>query len=421
MAFVVLTALKGNARHWFAIAAGSILVVLGVLSVEDAILSIDYNVIALVLGMSILTVYLEESGFIDVCTHAIERKVRNSFSIVLLITLLAGSISIFLENVTVVLLIAPIALRLAVRHNLNPIPIVIGTALASNMAGSATMVGDPPAVMAASHFNLSFMDFIFYKGKLSMFFMTLIPMIFACIVVSILAIRQKGFELPREIYADMFIERKRVNRVFLAEVSAFLGLKILLLSVRKELGIPLYVPPIIAVVGTTIVRALHRDWNSIKKAFAEGFEWRIVLFLIGVFMISRAFAITGLASDIAHAVLHIGRGDLFIITTLLVYASVAASAFIDNVPYTAAMLTVIDEISLKLGIDPVIIAWAVLLGTTLGGNLTYIGASANVVAVRYLEKHNLPTSFAKFIRLSLPFNTVSVVLGWIMFEAIYIL
>ncbi len=406
-------------RHWVSLGILLVLLITGAVSPLEALRYVDWDVLGLILGMSILTVFLEESGLMELVARFLERRLNNPWKLVFGLSLMAGIVSIALENVTVVLLFAPVTLRLAIRMGLNPVPVLIGVALASNMSGSATMIGDPPAILTAGYFNLAFMDFIWYGWRPSMFFLTLIPMIIACTVLAFIVVREikkytriEGLdEVPGEFEYD---------KVFLVEAVVFLSIKIVLLSLRHVLDIPLSLAAAVGAGGLIIVRLLHRDRLSVKKALIDGFEWKLLLFLIGVFVLSGAFAKHGLAEMVADAILSISSDNLFIITSLLVWISVLVSAVIDNVPYTATMLPVVAIISENLGVEPITIAWALLLGLTLGGNLTYIGASANVTAVRILERRGYKVSFKDFIKISLPFNTVSVVTGWILYEILWV-
>ncbi len=406
-------------RHWVSIGILAVLLVSGAVSPLEAVSYVDWDVLGLILGMSILTVFLEESGLMELVARFLEKRLSNPWRLVFGLSLMAGIVSIALENVTVVLLFAPVTLRLAIRMGLNPVPVLIGVALASNMSGSATMIGDPPAILTAGYFNLAFMDFIWYGWRPSMFFLTLIPMIIACLVLAFVVVREvRNYTVVEGI--EEVPEEFDYDKVFLFEAVLFLSIKILLLSLRHMLHISLSLAAAIGAGGLIITRLMHGDIASVKKALIDGFEWKLLVFLIGVFTLSGAFAKHGLAGMVANGILFLGSDNLFLITTLLVWISVLVSAVIDNVPYTATMLPVVAIIAQNLGVEPITIAWALLLGLTLGGNLTYIGASANVTAVRILERKGYNVSFKDFIKISLPFNTVSVVTGWILYEILWI-
>jgi len=399
-------------RHWVSFAVGLTAILLGLVPIDRVLKYVNLDVIGLLIGMSIMTVYMEECGLAEVVARALIKKVKGIRTLFFSLTMVSGIISIALENVTVVLMMAPIAIAIARRIDIDPRAFVIGIALASNMAGSATMIGDPPAIITAGYFGLSFGDFILYQGRISMFFYTLVSMFLACISLSL------WVRVPKTRLRELSDEVPHVDKVFLFETLAMLSTKIVLLCLRESLGIPLTLAACVGVGGLTILRILHRDFASVREAFIKGFEWRTAMFLIGVFILSGAFAEQGLAHDLALAIYNLSCSP-FVMTSLLVWLSVFVSAFLDNVPYVATMLPVVQDLGARSGIDPVVLAWAMLLGATLGGNLTYIGASANVVAVRILEREGVKVTFGDFIKLSAIFNSVSVVSGWIVFELVW--
>lgn len=413
-------------RQWISLIILLILVITNAVDLNELLIYVDWDVLGLILGMNVLTVYLEDSGLMEIVSSFLRKRLTSPLKLVFWLSFTAGLVSIALENVSVVLLFAPIALRIAKSMNLNPIPVMIGVALASNMAGSATMIGDPPAIITAGYLNLVFTDFIWYNNKPSMFFFTLIPMIIACLVLALIAKRNllqmsKPYSMNNLNDKNTGQTANIIDNVFLIEASLFLTIKIILLSLKHVIHLPLSLIALISVGGLTITRLIHRDYKNVKHALVTGFEWRLLLFLIGVFALSGAFAKHGLANLAAKWIVNTSSGNIVIVTSLLVWLSVLISAFIDNVPYTTTMLPVVVLIANSLGVEPITIAWALLLGTTLGGNLTYIGASANVTAVRILEKHGYHASFWEFIKISLPFNTVSVVTGWILYEIFWVI
>jgi len=412
-------------RQWVSLIILLVLVITSTVDFNELLIYVDWDVLGLILGMNMLTVYLEDSGLMEVISSFLRKRLTSPLKLVFWLSFTAGLVSIALENVSVVLLFAPIALRMAKSMNLNPIPVMIGVALASNMAGSATMIGDPPAIITAGYLNLVFTDFIWYNNKPSMFFFTLIPMIIACLVLALIAKRSlpqinKSYSTSNLNDEGVKQTTIAIDNVFLIEASIFLTIKIILLSLRHVIHLPLSLIALISVGGLTVTRLIHRDYENVKHALVAGFEWKLLLFLIGIFTLSGAFTKHGLANIVAKWIVNMGSGNIVIVTSLLVWLSVLISAFIDNVPYTTTMLPVVVLIASNLGVEPITIAWALLLGTTLGGNLTYIGASANVTAVRILEKRGYQVSFWDFIRMSIPFNTVSVITGWILYEIFWI-
>ncbi len=415
---IALIILGKPERHLVGLIIILALLFFGALSIKEIITYINWDVLGLILGMTIFSVFLEISGIAELVARILIYKIQNPFLLFFTLIFSSGIISIVLENVTVVLLFAPIVFQIGKLTRINVTGLMIGVALASNMAGSATMIGDPPAIITAGHFNLSFMDFIIYKGKPSMFFITLIPMILSCLTYTYIEHRKiKGRKI---LLGEIVFSREKlffgIDKIFIYETLLFLAIKITLLSIRDIIHIPLTIAALVGVGGLAITRiAIHKDLRSIRKAVKQGFEWKLLVFLAGVFTLSGAFAKYGLAEKFAETILSYTSNNIFLITTILIWFSVAISAVMDNTPYVVTMLPVIDRLAVHLDINPITLAWALLLGATLGGGITYIGASANLVAVRLLEKQGNKISFAYFVKKSLPFNLVNIFSGWLLF------
>lgn len=405
-------------RHWISVLIMILLLISRAVDFDEALRYIDWDVLGLILGVSFLTMYLERSGLATLVAKRIIKSFGNSIRLLIFsISLVAGLVSILMENVSVVILLYPVVYSISITLALNPVVPMIMLTLSANIAGSATMIGDPPAILTAGAFRLSFIDFIIYKGKPSMFFFTIISMVSAIAVTSYIYSNKIGIR-PSSDY-DRDIPVPSSDKVFLVEATAFLVVKIILLSFRHVLNIPLSLTAAVAVGGITIMRILHRDIDSVVYAFKHGFEWKLLVFLVGVFVLSGAFEKHGVASIFAESLVYSMRGNTIALVSALIWLSVAFSAVIDNVPYTLTMIPVVKKVSEMLSLDPVVIMWAVLIGTTLGGNLTYIGASANVTAVRLLEKHGHNVSFTEFVKIGLVYNTTSVLLAWALYILIY--
>ncbi len=418
---VVLVASNKVPRWIIGLILLAILLLTGTSTLTDVIKFVDWDVLGLIMGMGIFTVLLEESGLMELTARFIRTRMGSPNTVVFWIILIAGLVSIILENVTVVLLFAPIAYRLSKKLGINPIPVIIGIALSSNMAGSATMIGDPPAIITAGYFNLAFMDFIWYHGRPSMFFLTLIPMIVSCYIYSKIMSKGEGYS-DKLVVEDNETIWKGLDKMFIYEAILFLSVKIMLLSIRHLIHIPLTLAALVGVGGLSLVRIiLHRDTVSVKTAIRKGIDLDIIVFLIGVFVLSGEFARHGLATATAKAILSIASDNLFVVTSTLIWLSVAISAVMDNTPYVVTMLPIAKYIAVGLNVDPVVIAWALLVGATLGGSITYIGASANLVAVKLLEKKGYKVTFSGFIRRSIPFNMVNILLGWLLYTIFWII
>lgn len=419
VAFIALLIWGKIERQWVSLAIAFMLILLGAISIDEIFTYVDWDVLGLILGVSILTVYLEKSGFAEVIARHIIRLSKGSiYLLVFFISLVAGLISILMENVSVVVLLFPIVYNICTSLGIDPVIPTIMLTLSANIAGSATMIGDPPAILTAGAFKLTFTDFIIYRGKPSMFFFTLTSMMLAITVTSIVSSR--NINIKRGISNSKNGISISIDRPFLVEAIVFLAIKIALLSFRHTLHIPFSLTAAVAVGGITIARIIHRDADSVVYAFKHGFEWKLLLFLIGIFVLSGAFEKHGIAYMFAEGLVWIFKDNLVALTSSLLYLMVILSSVIDNVPLTMTMIPVAKKISELLLLDPVVLMWSVLIGITLGGNLTYMGASANVTAVRLLEKQGHNVSFTDFIKISIIYNTISVVSAWILYIVFYI-
>jgi Na+/H+ antiporter NhaD/arsenite permease-like protein len=413
---IILVSINKPSREYIGLILILTLLLTKAITPYEFIKYVNWDVLGLIIGMNIFSILLEESGLIELLSDKILSYTHSYRKILFLLTLSSGIISIALENVTVVLLIAPIVFVITDRMGYDPAPMIIGVALASNMAGSATMIGDPPAIIVAGHYNLSFIDFIIHYGKPSMFFITLTPMIISTYIYTLLVPEQKIINNKNNT-----VIKNSIDKSFLVEAIIFLTIKITLLSIRNIIELPLTLITTIGVGGLILTRIIiHNDTESVKRGVREGFDWRLIVFLVGVFVLSGAFAKYGLARRFAEFILGVAGNNLFYITSTLIWISVAFSAVMDNTPYVVTMLPVIDNIVGETGTDPLTIAWALLLGATLGGGITYIGASANLVAVRLLEKRGRKVSFLEFIKKSLPFNLSNIVIGWIIYSIFWL-
>lgn len=415
-------------RQWIGLIVVILLISSGAVTVSELVNYIDWDVLGLLIIMSIYTVYLERSGFAYIVARSILKHTNHSLHIsIFALSFLAGFMSIFIDNVSVVLIFYPIVFILSKTLEIQPTIPMILVALSANIAGSATMVGDPPALITAGAFRLSFIDFIVYKGKPSMFFITLISMVLA-ITVSIYTslkniekINEKKLTIDEHNLKNKNIDNKNIDKLFLTEAVIFLCIQILLLSLRNILTIPLSLPAFIAVTGLSITRIIfHRDVKNVKSAIKQGFEWKLPLFLTSVFILSGAFEKHNIAKIFSEHLVNKLNGDIFKITSTLILISTAFSGVMDNVPLTLTMIPVVKAVSNLLSYDPVILMWSTLIGITLGGNLTYIGASANISAVRIIEKNGFKITFIEFLKISSVYNTISLLSAWIIYTLIYI-
>lgn len=387
--------------------------------------AINYNVVMLLVGIMITVGLFSESGMPNKLADKLISKVPNVMWVLVLISLLSGIISAFVDNVATVLMLAPIGFAIAKKAGVSPIPVLISIAVSSNLQGAATLVGDTTSVMLAGELGMSFVDFFFYNGKFSIFWAVELGMIVTIPVLIILFRKQnKKFEFERSnvkvttlfptimlllnvalLVACSFVT---LPSGFLADninglICLFFGVVCLLYHIitakKKE---------VVLEDGTTTVvggkkQALKTVFNTI--------DYQTVLFLVFLFVVIQAVENVGIIADISSFFGSIGESNIFLLYTLIVFGSVLISAFIDNIPYVATMLPVIMALSVPPHVQT-LLCFGLLSGATLGGNITPVGASANVVAIGMLNREGYKVKSSDFFKIGIPFTLSAVLAGY---------
>ncbi len=388
-----------NKRALFSLLGAALLVILGVLSLRQALLAVNWNVMGIFVGMLAVADVFMLSRVPAYLAEVIVNRAKNTAWVLLFICALTGFISAFVENVATVLIIAPIAISLAKKLKLNPLNMMIAIAISSNLQGAATLIGDPPSMLLGGFAKMNFSDFFFYQGRPSIFFAVQLGALASFVV----------------LYFIFRSNKEKVNLVPVERVRSWVpsGLLIILIfalaaSSFMDSGFP-YTAGILCVVFGAIALVWQKFVHNepILKGI-KGLDWDTTLFLLGIFIIVGAVSITGwigLFSDFLSGL--IGE-NIFMGYTVIVVASVIISAFVDNVPFLAAMLPVAISMSAKLNISPTLFLFGLLIGASLGGNITPIGASANIVACGLLKKEGVRVNFRDFMKIGVPFTLAAV-------------
>ena len=414
---VALLALEVE-RHIVAVFVIVFLVALGLVSLEDFYVLVDWDVVGLVLCMSVYSAVLEISGFAKWAAWGVAKRTRSPLLLLYTLTLLAGLVSLVLENAVTVFIFAPVAFAVASLLNVDVKKLLVGIALAAGMSGSATMIGDPPAIIVAGRYNLAFTDFIIYESKPSMFFITLIPMIIATGAHILYNFRSAEM---RQVSSSS-LNADTIDRRFVLEALVFLFLKISLLSLRRELHLPLTLPALVALTGLYATRiTLHRDYESVKRSLREGLNYKLPLFLVSVFLLSGSLKRHGVTDIVAEFIMRSVGANIIVLGVVVFAISALLSSLIENIPVTLTLIPVVDSIAPQVGVNPVILVWGMLSGLTAGGGYTYIGSGANVVAVHILDSKGSKITFAGFAKTALAFNLVNTALVLSMYTVIWLL
>ena len=376
----------------------AILLISRAISVKEAFLSINFNVLGIFLGVMILSGLFIASnvpGFLAVKTV---NKSKNVGMALLLICLLSSFISSFTENVATVLIVAPIAFEISKRLKANPIPFLIGIAISSNLQGSATMIGDSPSIILAMAHKMNFMDFFWMKGRPGIAFAVEIGAVASFIVLYLLF--RKFKEIPQKI--ELVKVKTWVPAILMLLMIISLGASSYITDK------PYYTIALICLFFGGVGLLWHRIFSKEEFSFAKNIDWNTFFFLIGVFILVGTLYYGGIINEITKFILNVSNGNKFLAFTLIVWGSVLASAFIDNIPYVVAMIPVVKLLASHMGAQPELFLFGLLIGATLGGNITPIGASANIVSVGMLRDRGYKASFKEFVKIGLPFTLAAV-------------
>ena len=399
-------------RQYAAAAVAVVMVILGVVSPLEAVNAIDWNVIMMLAG-TMGTVYLcIESKMPAMVRDMLVNKLKSVKLIFVALALFSGFVSAFIDNVATVLMVAPIALAIAKKFNVSPVNTVLTVAVSSNLQGAATLVGDTTSILLAGYAGMDFMDFFVTDGKPGMFWIV-----------------QAGAVATIPILFWIFRnEKNRIETTEITKVTDFMPTYALLATVTS-LVIASFIPNKPALTNGLIcvfffIAVLRYEVGK-DEPVATGhdavlaIDFDTLLLLSGLFVIIQAVTNVGLIDDISNAFVNIAGDNLFKIYTILVWFSVLVSAFIDNIPYVATMLPVVSGISAQLGLEPTLLYFGLLAGATLGGNITPVGASANIAAGGILKKEGYEISAGQFMRIGVPFTLVAVVAGYVLIWLIY--
>ena len=386
-------------------------------SPAQAISNIDWNVIMMIAGTMGTVFLFIESKMPNLMSDILISKMPNVKWAIVCISLFAGIVSAFVDNVATVLMIAPVALAFCQKLKISPVPSIICIAVSSNLQGAATLVGDTTSILLAKQANLDFSDFFVDHGKPGMFWV-----VEAGAIVSGLIIL---FMFRKETDKITFNNRTKVEDK--VPTVLLLGTVIALIAVSfipyKDAAAPgaFYKPDItngIICIGfflIGVIRELFFRHNTeiVKRAFKEIDYFTIVL-LAGLFVVIGGIEAAGVVDVIGQTIAKLGAGSPFLIFTIIVWISVLLSAFIDNIPYTATMLSIVPVIAASVGVEPKLLYYGLLCGATLGGNLTPIGASANITGIGILRKEGYEVKSSTFMKYSVPFTLAAVTTGYLM-------
>ncbi len=388
-------------RTLIALLGGLLVVVLGIVNQEEAFAAIDFNVIFLLAGMMVLAGGLSKTGFFEfVAGYAIHFSRGQPFRLLIILSILTALLAAVLDNVTTVVLLTPVTLSIARTLKVNPFPYLISQIFASNIGGTATLIGDPPNILIGSAAGLDFGAFL----------VNLAPVVVVIMIVFV-GIMWLAFGRNMEDDADRLDILATVDptaaikdRPLMVRALVVLGLTLVGFLFHSVLGLE---AATIALLGATVLMLVgpldpHEALRDI--------EWNTLFFFVGLFMLIEAVVHVGIVGGIADALAEAAGGDLTVATMGILWFSAIASAIVDNIPYTATAIPIVQQLA-DTGLEAAPMWWALALGACLGGNLTIVGASANIVVANLAARDGHPMTFMQFFRYGLGVVLASLVIS----------
>ena len=412
----VLMIAFGKWRPYIALASGAIFIISGMLPFNQIIGALDFNVLLMIGGTMGLVQLFIDSRMPERLADIIMAKVPNVQWAAVCLSLFAGIISAFVDNVATVLMVAPVAIEICKKLKTNPIPFIISIAVSSNLQGAATLVGDTTAIMLGSALDMSFLDFIFYDGKPGMFFMVELGAILSACIVYFTFRKEKG-AIPKSgkmtEVEDIVPTILLVGAIVLLIVASFLPFEL----PAETNGL---ICTALLIIGLIYNYLTKHNLDAITGPL-KAIDLETLGLLVGLFLMIGGISNMGVIDALAQLLAKLGAGNPFLMYTIMVWASVLISAFIDNIPYVATMIPVIAGIAAEMGIDSTALYFGLLSGATLGGNCTPIGASANIAGIGILRKEGYDVQNSDFFKIGIPFTLAAIVpayiLIWVLFGA----
>lgn len=388
-------------RAYVALAAAAAFIALGILPFGRVLSSVDWNVLLMIAGtMGIANLFIESRMPSRLADLIIIRFPSVMWSTVML-SLLAGLISAFVDNVATVLMLAPVAVSMAVKLGILPVSSVIAIAVASNLEGAATLVGDTTSILLGGHAGMDFLDFFWFSGRPGIFWVVQAGLIASTAVLILIFRKQRmsarisGITEVRDYFPTFLL----VSTIVLLILASFIQEKP---SMTNGMIC-------IALFAAGVARqAIRRRRASVIRNSLLQLDYFTLILLASLFVLIEGIKQAGVIDAMADLILRLGGSSPFLMYSVLLWASVLFSAFVDNIPFVAAMLPVASIIAGRMGIEPYVLYFGLLCGATLGGNLTPIGASANIMAIGILKKHGYEVSNSQYMRLGIPYTLAAV-------------
>ena len=384
-----------------AVAGALLLILTGVLSVESGFSYVDLNTLGVLIGMMLFVAVVKNSGIFEyIAIKAAKIAKGRPWPLMVLFALITAVLSAFLDNVTTVLLIGPMTLAITSMLRINPIPFFMTQIMASNIGGTATLIGDPPNIMIGSAAGLSFTDFITNTGVAVLFVLAATIVCFYFIYGRKLHVEPEAMDSILQLDENKAIK----DRSLLIKSVVMILLVVFGFVFHSQLHLESCT---IALTAAAVMLLIGRQ--DVEEIVA-GVEWTTILFFTGLFIVVGGLQETGVIQILANGLMDLTEGHMTLTILLILWVSAIVSSFLDNIPFVAALIPLILTMQ-SSGVDVTPLWWAVSLGACLGGNGTLIGASANVVLSGISNRHGFPITFASYFKVGFPLMLVSVAIS----------
>ena len=395
-----------------ALAAAAAFVLIGIVPVGEVAGAVDWNVLLMLAGtMGTVDLFIR-SNMPNRLSDRLVSVLPSVKWLIIALALFAGLVSAFVDNVATVLMLAPVGLAISKKLNISPVEPILAIAVSSNLQGAATLVGDTTSILLAGHMGLDFMDFFVYWGHPGMFWVVEAGALVTVPVMLVLFRREKG--------------KLRADR--LTPVTDYLPTWLLLGTVLSLIAAS-FIPNkpditngvicmVFFLVGLLLESGKSKE-KSLTADVLKAIDYETLGLLAGLFIVIRGIERVGIIDELSRAISRMGGGSLFWTYTIIVWASVLISAFVDNIPYTATMLPVVGGVAASLGVNQAVLCFGLLTGATLGGNLTPVGASANIAACGILRREGYEVTTGQFVRIGVPFTLAAVLTGYVLVWLFY--
>ena len=375
--------------------------------------AIDFNVLMMIAGtMGIVVLFIESKMPMRIADILLS-KFKNVKWAIVAMALLAGIVSAFVDNVATVLMLAPIALAVCKKQNISPVGPIISITISSNLQGAATLVGDTTSILLGGYANMTFSDFFVFQGKPSIFWAVEIGAILTAVILLFIFRKEtQPLKLTDKTEVTNYVPTFLMGGVIvLLILASFLkepapGVWNTIYNLRNGL-----ICMTLLLVGLIIVFCKTKKITMAKQVFKE-MDYQTLLLLASLFVVIQGITSAGVIAKLSELLVTMGGSNLFLMYTIIVFASVIISAFVDNIPYVLTMLPVVTGVASAMGVAPYVLYFGLLVGATLGGNITPIGASANITGIGILRKEGYEVKAKDFMKISVPFTLTAVLSGY---------